>query len=106
MRSRDIDTALIVHEIIDAIGYGYSYRILAKIVGIDPFRLLSPDATTVEKEANQFLVLGINTDDRASCVKKELLDAFDVAELAVSIGMWRARQAFTIGDQAKLVLLQ
>ena len=106
VRCGDIDTALIVEKVIDAEGNSESESILTKVVNVDPFCLLTPDATFVEEGANQFLVLGIDADYWSSALLKELLDSFDVLELTIPVWMWRSTQILTIGYQSDLLFLQ
>lgn len=103
---RDIDAALIVQQIVDAEGNRNCQSILAKVVTVDEFRLLAPDATFIEERTNQFFVLGIDAEYRSSGLAKEFLDPFDVVELTVSLWMRRSTQAFAVGYQPNLLLLQ
>ena len=73
---------------------------------IDLRRRLTPSATLVGEVADQFLVLGIDTDDRIACLQELLSHTTNVVKLAVAVGMHSARQALAVGDQAKAQLAQ
>lgn len=103
---RNIDATLIVREIVNAIRHRHGKRILPKVVGIDAFCLLPPDAPFVEERTNQFFVLGIYTDNWSTGLQKEGFDALKIAKLAVPIRMGRPGQIFAIGDQPEFVLFQ
>ena len=68
---------------------------------IDLLRSLTPSATLVGEVADQFLVLGIDTDDRIACAQALLSHTTNVVKLAVAVGMHCARQALAVGDQPK-----
>ena len=106
VRRGDIDAALIVQKIVDAERNSNGQSILAKIMTVDTFRLLTPDATFIEEGANHLFVLGIDAEYRSSGLAEELLDPFNVVELTVSVGMWRSTQALAVGYQPNLLLLQ
>lgn len=106
VRRRDIDAALIVKQIIDAEGHRHGQSILAKVVAVDAFRLLAPDATFIEEGANHLFVLGIDAEYRSSALTEKLLDPLNVVELTVSVGMWRSTQALAVGYQPNLLFLQ
>lgn len=105
VRRGDIDAALIVKQIVDTEGNSNGQSILAKVVAVDTFRLLTPDATFIEEGANQLFVLGIDAEYRSSALAEKLLDPFNVVELTVSVGMWRSTQALAVGYQPNLLLL-
>jgi hypothetical protein len=86
-------------EIIDAIGYGPSHCVLAKVVDIDFLCFSTPSPTRILKVANQFFLLGIDTDDRVPSSQEELFHPLNVPELTISIRMRRASKPFPIGFQ-------
>ena len=67
-----IDIALVMDDVIDAIRHGPTQRIAREIMQIDLRRRLTPSATLVGEVADQFLVLGIDTDDRIACAQELL----------------------------------
>ena len=67
-----IDIALVMDDVIDAIRHGPTQRIAREIMQIDLLRRLTPSATLVGEVADQFLVLGIDTDDRIACAQELL----------------------------------
>ena len=93
-------------DVIDAIRHGPTQRIAREIMQIDLLRRLTPSATLVGEVADQFLVLGIDTDDRIACAQELLSHTTNVVKLAVAVGMHCARQALAVGDQAKAQLAQ
>ena len=101
-----IDIALVMEDVIDAIRHGPTQRIAREIMQIDLLRRLTPSATLVGEVADQFLVLGIDTDDRIACAQELLSHTTNVVKLAVAVGMHCARQALAVGDQAKAQLAQ
>ena len=101
-----IDIALVMEDVIDAIGYGPAQRIAREIMEIGLRWSLAPSAAFVGEVADQFLVLGIDTDDRIACAQELLSHTTNVAKLAVAVGMRRTRQALAVGDQAKAQLAQ
>lgn len=106
VRCGNIDTALIVEQVVDAEGNSDGESILTKVVTVDLFCLPTPDAAFVKEGANQLLVLGIDADYRSSARLKELLDPFDVLELPVSVWMRWPTQILAVGYQSYLVFLQ
>ena len=82
--------------------FGPAQRIAREIMEIDLLRRLTPSATLVGEVADQFLVLGIDTDDRIACAQDCCRTQ---VKLAVAVGMHCARQA-PVGDQAKAQLAQ
>lgn len=106
VRCGNINTALVVEQVIDAKGNSDGESILPKVVTVDLFCLPTPDAAFVKEGANQLLVLGIDADYRSSALLKELLDPFDVLELPVSVWMRRPAQILAVGYQPDLLFLQ
>lgn len=92
--------------VIDAIRDSTSQSVTGKIVGVDLLWLLTPGAALAGKVADQFLILGVDTDDGQPGLKEKLSHPLDVAELAVSVRMVRSSQALTVDDQTKVQLLQ
>ncbi len=93
-------------EIVNAIGYSPTHRVLAKIVDIDLFCFLTPSPTRILEVANQLFLLGIDTDDRVPSSQEELFHPLNVPELTISIRMWRASKPFPIGFQRIAQILQ
>ena len=56
--------ALVMDDVIDAIGPGRTQRIAKEIMDIDLLRSLTPTTTLIGEVADQLLVLGIDTRAR------------------------------------------
>ena len=80
-----IDIALVMDDVIDAIRHGPTQRIAREIMQIDLLRRLTPSATLVGEVADQFLVLGIDTDDRIAGAQALLSHTTNVVKLAVAV---------------------
>jgi hypothetical protein len=63
-RVADIHIAQIMVQYIQAIGRGFAQRIVLKVMVVDRVRLLTPTLPRIFEIADQFLFLGIDTDDR------------------------------------------
>ena len=87
MRVAHIDSALVVGDVIDAIGDGPSKGVVWEIMGIDLLRRLAPSTSRVGEVADEFLVLGVDTDDGVACLEKVASDFLNVAKLPLSVRM-------------------
>ena len=65
-------------------------------MGIDIFRSLFPGSSGILKIADQFLFLGIHTDNRTLGSLKVFLEGFDVLKLGVSL--WMSSAGFLFFD--------
>src|ERR1700730_16277139 len=81
-RRADVHRPTIAKHIIDAVRNCFSYGILRKVMGIDRFWSLFPCSSSVLKIPDQFLLLGIHTDDRAVDGLKLFLSAPGYAQIA------------------------
>gem|GEM_PF-3268921 len=97
------DCATIGAHIIDPIGDGLPQRVVWKIVGINFFCRLAPDLARVFEVADQFLLLGIHTDD--GLVRRAVLRTLhsDVTKLLIALRMLRPCGLFEIGTQTVAV---
>lgn len=102
----NVDIALVMGQVINAIRHSPTQRILTKVMDMDLFRLLGPLATLIAKVADELLLLGIDTDNRIAIGEKQLLDPPDVAELFVPVGMIWASQTFAIAVESIFQFLQ
>jgi hypothetical protein len=93
-------------QVIDAIWNGSAKGITWKIMGVDHLWLVAPYSSSILEIADQFLLLGIRADHRISGVKKQLLDARDIPELAVSVWMRWTGKSFAVGLQRILQIFQ
>jgi hypothetical protein len=105
-RGTDRHVSQVVSEIVNAIGYGPTHRVLAKVVDIDFLCFSTPSPTRVLEVANQFLFLGIYTDYRIPSGPEDLFHPLNVPELTISIRMWRAGRSFPVGFQRVAQILQ
>ena len=81
-----IDIALVMDDVIDAIGYGPPQRIAREIMDIDLLRSLTPRTTLIGEVADQFFALGIDTDDRIACAQELLSHTTNVANCRLRSG--------------------
>ena len=93
-------------EIINAVGDCTPKGITPEIMDVDLFSSLTPSAPFVGKVTDEFLVLGINTDDWIASFEIMVSNPMDVVKLAVSVWMVWSAQAFAVGDQSIIELLQ
>lgn len=99
-RLADADRTTIVLLVIDAIRHGSPQGLAGKIMDIDRFGLLTPDAFRILEVAYQLLFLGVDAQGWVACclMCSPLLP--DIAELGVSIRMCLALAFFDIQPQA------
>jgi hypothetical protein len=97
-RLSDIDCALVALEIVEAIGHSTSHGIPSETMHVDRFWFLAPHLTWVLEIADQFFLLGVNTENglSGSHVFDPLL--VNVLKLTVPIRMSLTRQLFHIGS--------
>jgi hypothetical protein len=84
-RRADIHRPTGAKHIIDAVRNCFSYGILREVMGINRFWLFFPRSSSVLKIADEFLLFGIYTDDRAVDGLKLFLLSLDVFNLRVSV---------------------
>ena len=102
-RLANVDGATVIPQVVDPIGNGPPDRIMRKIVRINLLRCLAPDLARVFEVADQFLFLGIHTDDRL--VRLVVLPALhlDVPKLLIALGMICTGRLFDVGAQTVAV---
>ena len=93
-------------DVIDAIGHSPPQGMLKKIVDVDCLCLATPGTTRILEVANQFFLLGVDTDHRMPGSQEELLDLIDVAKLTMPIGMRRTNELFPVDLQGVVQLLE
>ncbi len=106
MRGAYPDIALIMSDVIDAIGNGFALSRVQKVVHIDLASLLSPFLAGLLKIADQFTLFGIHTDDRPTAAQISLSPTDNIPKLLVS--MWRllASDPLMVDPQGIIALLQ
>lgn len=105
-RLTDIDCAVIVLPLVDAIGHRTSKRIIGEVVEADTFWRLAPNLTRVLEIAHKLLFLGIYANHGLSL--RLMLGALllNVLKLPIPIRMLLACQLLYIGFQRVIVLPQ
>ena len=88
----DVDPALVVGDIVDAVrdGLGELVQVrVGEVMHLDPLGVACrrPLGTAVGVVAQQFLFLGVDTDNRLAVVDEPIRLGVDVAELSVTVGM-------------------
>ncbi len=84
-RGTYIDIATMAIQLIESIGYCLCQGIFGEIMVVDFLCFLASILTRILEIAAQFLFLGINTDDRMSCLSESLFDSSNVAKLTVTV---------------------
>ena len=98
-RRSNANVPSLLGHVVNAVRDCPAFGISREIVHGYCVRLLSPQPAIVLEIADQFGVLGINTDGRQALFRKAAFLTLDIAKLAVPIWMWRSRQAFHVGTQ-------
>lgn len=106
MRGAHPDIAVIMSDVIDAIGNGFALSRVQKVVHIDLAPLLSPFLARLLKIADQFTLFGIHTDDRPTVAQISLSPADDIAKLLVSMRRLLAGDPLMVDPQGIIALLQ
>lgn len=106
-RGPHVHSALIVLQVVYAIGHGAPQRLSWEVMHAGLDRLLTPCVPGVLEVANQCLLLGIGADDRASSGRKRVLLRRNVLKLCVARGMVRVGFfLFRIDPQRVVMRLQ
>ena len=105
-RLADVHRALIVLQVVNAIGHGFAERILLKIMRVYPFWGTAPGATGVLEVADQLFLLGIDADHGLTRHHMLLALGRNVLKLGVTVRRLRASQLFTVGTEAVVMGLQ
>jgi len=75
-----------------------------KVIGVDRFGFLLPSSARVLEVADQFLLLGVDAQDRQAASLKAVPLACDVLELDLPVRMGRTSQTFDVAPQTDLLL--
>jgi hypothetical protein len=104
----DTDPAGVGGKIIDTVGHCPSQSLDEEVVNPHLFRvaLRPPFPAAVLEIADQFLLLGINRDDRLLGFERGLRQSIDVSKLRIPIRMAIALSGLAVGLQAEMQRLQ
>ena len=91
MRCPNIDTTLIMNQVINPIRYCFGDRLRGKFMVINEIWLLIPSLARVFEVANSFLFVAVDTNHWLSGVEAALFDSSNVAELLVALRMLGVR---------------
>ena len=105
-RTTDIDIALIVEQVVDAIRHSSTESVLLEVMHVYVRGRLTPAASRVLEIADQLLFLRIHADNGQARLPKGFHFARDVLELFFALWMGRSAQAFDVGFQGVVHLFQ
>ncbi len=105
-RLADLQTGLVMVQVIDTIGHGTALGILGKIMVVHLFGVLTPDLSSVLEIADQFLLFRIDAHRRLSRLFMPGALLIDMGKLALSVRMVCAFSVFAIGVQPIIMRLQ
>ena len=106
VRSADRDKALIVPDVVNAVGNGFSVSQTGKVVHIHLSSPLTPCLTRVLKIANHLCFLGIDTNDWPAATYISLTPADNIAKLLISFRELLTGHPFVVNLQRIILLLQ
>lgn len=104
--SADRDKALILPDVVNAIGNGFALGQTWKIIHIHFPPLLTPGSTRVLEIANQLSFLGIDTDHSPATTQIHSTPADNIAKLLISVRVLLTGDTFVIDLQRIIALLQ
>ena len=105
-RAPHVEIAEVGADIVDTVGHGPGEGITGKIMHVDRRGLMTPPLARLGEEADEFFVFGIDADDRPAHTLKKGALGFDIAKLAIPVGMRLRHQAFDVRFRADLVFVQ
>ncbi len=106
MRDANHDGASIGEEIIDAIRYGDTGGVRAKIVIVDQARGQIPAHSGILEIADQFALLGIHADDGVAPTLESVSKIAEIEELIIAIGTVVGRELLVIDPQGIAHLME
>ena len=105
MGSPDKDGTPVASQIEDPVGAGHAKTLGSEIVVIDWHRLLAPDPARVFEVADQFLLLGVHTNDGQFATTEAPSLPSDAVELLVSL-FGRDGERLDVGVQGVVDFMQ
>ncbi len=105
-RSSDRDKALILADVVNAIGNGYALSQTWKVIHIDLPSLFPPGSTRILEIANKLPFFCVNTDGRLSTTQICLTPASKIAKLLISPKGLLTSHTFVVNSQRIITGLQ
>jgi len=97
---------LVLSDVVNAVGYGFSLSQTWKVIHIHLPPLLTPGSPRVLEIANQLPFLGIDTDNRPSATQTHPPPADNIAKLLISLRVLLTSDTFVIDLQRIIAFLQ
>src|ERR1039457_2225323 len=96
VRSAHTDRAAIGLQVVDAVGDGHAECLGAEVVIVDLHRLSAPAAARILEATDEFLLFGVDADDRLTATDKTLTLSSDMPELPIALRARGSRQLFAV----------
>lgn len=105
-RLADVDIAQIALDVVDSVRYRSTSSISTKVMGIDCRGLRTPHPSRVLEQADQLLLLGVNTDDWPTHGFKRAPLFLQVTKLCIPVRVLARFQTFAIAFRANVLLVE
>jgi len=104
VRGSHVEGAAVGEDVVDAVGHGESEGVGTEVVVVDEDGRLAPGTSRVLEVADEFLLLGVDGNDRLTGSGEAVPELGDVAELLVSVRIGAAGELLVIDPKGKAEL--